>query len=227
MSVMGWQNWVGNVQAIMQQYLSTYPVDTHPLKPCCAAFVVSQVLLCEETVSLLGIRQFYRLVGDVKPTLSTAAAALAASSNSSANGTSSTAAAAARGPAAAQDSTAPIAAGSLPLPSPLQASQPAAGDAPASAEATSSSSAANVLVPADIAATQQQRQQQQKQQQKQQKQQNAQGAEAGESQEPQLSIAEQQQLLLLKVEALLQLLFSVSFHQVCRQRACPCVYEVQ
>ena len=209
----------------MQQYFSTYPVDTHPLKPCCAAFVVSQVLLCEETVSLLGIRQFYRLVGDVKPTLSTAAAALATSSSSSANGTSSTAAAAARGPAAAQDSTAPTAAGSLPLPSPLQASQPAAGDAPASAEATSSSSAANVLVPADIAATQQQRQQQQQQQQ--QKQQNAQGAEAGESQEPQLSIAEQQQLLLLKVEALLQLLFSVSFHQVCRQRACPCVYEVQ
>jgi hypothetical protein len=109
-----------------------------------------QVLLCEETVSLLGIRQFYKLVRDT-------------ATDSSSSGTSN----------GASSSTADAAAA-------------AATDVPAPAA-----------------------------QQPQLHQNEVKAGPAGEKeQQPQLSIAEQQQLLVLKVEVLLQLLSSVSFHQV-------------
>lgn len=117
-----------------------------------------QVLLCEETVSLLGIRQFFKLVGDT-PTDSVGSRT---SVGSVINGASSSTADAAAAAAALCSST----------------------DVPAAAV---------------------------------QQPQHQDGVKAGpvrEQPEPQLSIAEQQQLLVLKVEALLQLLSAVSFHQV-------------
>lgn len=119
-----------------------------------------QVLLCEETVSLLGIRQFYKLVGDTPTTDSSSGSSVGSVANAASSSTADAAAAA----AALSNST----------------------DRPAAAV-------------------------QQPQQQN-----GVKAGHGGEQPEPQLSIAEQQQLLVLKVEALLQLLSSVSFHQVRR-----------
>lgn len=110
-------------------------------------------------MSLLGIRQFYKLVGDT-PTDSSSGSSVGSVTNGASSSTANAAAAA----AAKGSST----------------------DVPAAAV------------------------------QQPQHQNGAKAGPAGEQPEPQLSIAEQQQLLVLRVEALLQLLSSVSFHQVRR-----------
>lgn len=132
--------------------------------PLCLLPVLYQVLLCEETVSLLGIRQFYKLVRDPSASDSRAGSI---SSPSAANGTSSS-------------------------------HQGAAADA----EAPTLTELADGTHSTVAMPKQQQQQQQSGVQQV-----------SADQPEPQLSIAEQQQLLVLKVEALLQLLSSASFHQ--------------
>jgi hypothetical protein len=110
-------------------------------------------MLCEESVSLLGIRQFYKLVGPDS-----------GSSDAAVNGAQSEPAA-----AAAQLSVNGLAVNGT------SSSAPDGSNAAGEEAAAGRSEAAA---------------------------------------EPQLSVAEQQQLLQLKVEVLLQLLSSVSFHQV-------------
>jgi hypothetical protein len=133
------------------------------------------VLLCEETVSLLGIRQFYALVGD-----SSADSNIIEESNSTSSVTMD----------------------------PLQADASVAAAGSTSKDPSDSSQ--------QQPAEQQQLllQQQQQPAEQQQQQQAAEEVAQGQKAEQQLSIAQQQQLLVLKVEALLQLLSSVSFHQV-------------
>ena len=156
-------------------------------------------------MSLLGIRQFYQLVGDMAPDTSATSSSTTTTTNGTCNGTAGTAAASA---AAGQE-------GAALQPPPPPPAQPAAGEAVAKTEAVSSSSTTSNAVnglasPAEATTAQPPPPPLPQQQQAQ----GAAGTEPAEQPEPQLSIAEQQQLLMLKVDALLQLLSSVSFHQV-------------
>lgn len=148
---------------------------------CMMHCLCCQVLLCEETVSLLGIRQFYKLVG------STPSSTHEASSSSSSS-------------AASKHSTSPEQGNNSVLHT----------DAGPATEPDAASSSAPAAAPADgggselpVAASPVQGEGQ-----------SDAGQQAAEQPEQQLSIAEQQLLLSLKVDALLQLLSSVSFHQV-------------
>jgi hypothetical protein len=136
-----------------------------PVLSCTVLYctVLPQVLLCEETVSLLGIRQFYALVGD-----SAADSHTAVDSDSSSSSSSSV------------------------------TTDPQQADVSVAAAGSTS--------PGHSGSPQQQPAEQQRQQ--------AEEVDPGGKAEQELSAAEQQQLLMLKVDALLQLLSSVSFHQV-------------
>lgn len=145
----------------------------------------AQVLLCEETVSLLGIRQFYKLVGDA-PTTSSSSRAAEASNCADVAGTD------ARHIAAQAADT---------LSAATVGEQTHAGH--------TGTSCGSPRQTTESAALQQQHQQP-----------NGPAADA-DAELPKLSLAEQEQLLMLKVDALQQLLSSVSFHQV--RKILPCM----
>jgi len=137
-----------------------------------------QVLLCEETVSLLGIRQFYKLVGSTP------------SSNHAATSSSTAASKPSTSREQGNDSVHGTDAG------PAKEPEAASSSAPAAAAAIGGSGLPAAASPVQAEG------------------QGDAGQQADEQPEQQLSVAEQQQLLSLKVDALLQLLSSVSFHQV-------------
>lgn len=155
-----------------------------------------QVLLCDETVSLVGIRQFYKLVNS--PTTSpTDSSSTSNKDDANTHGA---------------DEASPHTAAKEAPTSAESASAEGCGMG-AAAEAAESGAAADCAAQPDTGKVI-----------------DAQPDEAGPpataaaspSQPPPLSIAEQQQLLMVKVDALLQLLSSVSFHQVMKRAPASC-----
>lgn len=184
---------------------------------CAVPVLCPQVLLCEETVSLLGIRQFYKLVGDAG---AAAADTPCADAAVKAQGSPSSSPSCSTGQETEQPEPVPCAGTAVAAPTAAVLINDAAaktevnGHANHAAPSTTSSASPQLPPWPQPAASEVTDGAHAQQREREGKKTGSSSGSSGSSSEPQLTFAEQQQLLSLKVDALLQLLSSVSFHQV-------------